>query len=147
MNDFIYKEQQLWCENVPVNKIAEEVGTPFYLYSYSTLRNHFRVFTEAFADVPHIVCFAVKANSNLAVLKALIAEGGGVDIVSGGELFRALQAGVDPGKVVYSGVGKRIDEIEYALRSGILMFNVESLQELEVINLCAQDLASRQGLH
>ncbi|OPY14075.1 MAG: Diaminopimelate decarboxylase [Syntrophus sp. PtaB.Bin001] len=146
MNDFTYKEQQLWCENVPVNKIAEEVGTPFYLYSYSTLRNHFRVFTKAFADVPHIVCFAVKANSNLAVLKALIAEGGGVDIVSGGELFRALQAGVDPGKVVYSGVGKRVDEIEYALRSGILMFNVESLQELEVINLCAQDLGVKAGI-
>jgi len=146
MNDFNYKDQQLWCENVPVSQIAEEVGTPFYAYSYATLKNHFRVFTEAFANVPHIICFAVKANSNLAVLKALISEGGGVDIVSGGELFRALQAGVDPGKVVYSGVGKRVDEIEYALRTGILMFNVESLQELEVINSCAQNLGVIAGI-
>lgn len=136
----------MWCENVPVSRIAEEVGTPFYLYSYSTLRNHFRVFTGAFAKVPHIICFAVKANSNLAVLRTLIAEGGGVDIVSGGELYRALRAGVDPGKVVYSGVGKRVDEIEYALRSRILMFNVESWQELEVINLCAQNLGVQAGI-
>jgi diaminopimelate decarboxylase len=100
MNDFLYDNQQLMCEKVPVSRIAEEVGTPFYLYSYATLRNHFRVFKEAFADVPHMICFAVKANSNLAVLKVFIDEGGGVDIVSGGELFRALSAGVDPGKVV-----------------------------------------------
>jgi len=146
MNDFKYENQQLMCEQVPVARIAEEVGTPFYLYSYATLRNHFRVFTEAFAGVPHIICFAVKANSNLAVLKAMIAEGGGVDIVSGGELFRALSAGVNPGKVVYSGVGKRVDEIEYALRSGILLFNVESWQELEVINLCAEKLGVRAGI-
>jgi len=146
MNDFLYKDQQLWCENIPVSQIAEEVGTPFYLYSHATLRNHFRVFAEAFAKVPSIICFAVKANSNLAVLRVLIAEGGGVDIVSGGELYRALQAGVEPGKVVYSGVGKRVDEIEYALRSGILMFNVESLQELEVINRCAQNLGVSAGI-
>ncbi|OPY10716.1 MAG: Diaminopimelate decarboxylase [Syntrophus sp. PtaU1.Bin005] len=146
MNDFLYDNQQLMCEKVPVSRIAEEVGTPFYLYSYATLRNHFRVFKEAFADVPHMICFAVKANSNLAVLKVFIDEGGGVDIVSGGELFRALSAGVDPGKVVYSGVGKRVDEIEYALRSNILMFNVESWQELEVINQCAQGLGLRAGI-
>jgi len=146
MHDFKYKDKQLWCENVPVSQIAEEVGTPFYLYSYATLKNHFRVFTEAFANVPHIICFAVKANSNIGVLKALIAEGGGVDIVSGGELFRALQAGVDPGKVVYSGVGKRVDEIEFALRSRILMFNVESWQELEVINSCAENLGVMAGI-
>jgi len=146
MNDFKYKNQQLMCENVPVSRIAEEVGTPFYLYSYATLRNHFRVFTEAFAEVPHMICFAVKANSNLAVLKTIITEGGGVDIVSSGELFRALQAGVNPGKVVYSGVGKRVDEIEYALRSRILMFNVESWQELEVINLCAERLEVKAGI-
>ncbi len=146
MNDFKYKDGMLWCENVPVSRIAEEVGTPFYLYSHSTLRNHFRVFSEAFAEVPHLICFAVKANSNLAVLRSFIAEGGGVDIVSGGELFRALQAGVNPEKVVYSGVGKRWDEIEYALRSGILLFNVESLQELEVINQCAGELNVRAGI-
>lgn len=146
MNDFKYKDGMLWCEKVPVSRIAEEVGTPFYLYSHATLRNHFRVFSEAFAEVPHLICFAVKANSNLAVLRSFIAEGGGVDIVSGGELFRALQAGVNPEKVVYSGVGKRWDEIEYALRSGILLFNVESLQELEVINSCAKELGLRAGI-
>jgi diaminopimelate decarboxylase len=101
------------------------------------MKQHFHVFDEAFADVPHILCFAAKANSNIAVLRIFIKEGGGVDIVSGGELYRAMKAGVDPRKVVYSGVGKKMDEIEYALETGILMFNVESAQELGVINECA----------
>ena len=137
MNYFEYMENELWCEEVPVTDIAEQVGTPFYLYSARTLKRHFNVFDSAFSSVPHIVCFSVKANSNLAILKIFINEGAGVDIVSGGELYRALRAGVDPGKVVYSGVGKRDDEIRFALESDILMFNVESSQELEVINSCA----------
>ena len=137
MHDFHYVDNELWCEEVPIPKIAGEVGTPFYLYSYRTMRNHFRVFDGAFTDIPHLVCFSAKSNANIAILKIFIREGSGVDIVSGGELYRALQAGVDPKKVVYSGVGKRIDEIEYALDCGILMFNVESSQELEVINHCA----------
>ncbi len=116
MNDFNYQDDQLFCEEVPVETIAREAGTPFYLYSHRTLRHHFRVFNAAFADVPHIVCFAVKANSNTAILRIFVREGGGVDLVSGGELYRALKAGVDPAKIVYSGVGKREDEIDFALR-------------------------------
>jgi diaminopimelate decarboxylase len=96
MNHFEYKDNRLRCEEVPVDQIAEEVGTPFYLYSLRTLTQHFRVFDQAFRDVPHIICFSLKANSNLAVLKIFINEGGGADIVSGGELYRALKAGLDP---------------------------------------------------
>ena len=146
MNDFSYIENELWCEQISVRAIAEKVGTPFYLYSYRTLKNHFHVFDQAFAEIPHIICFAAKSNSNIAILRIFIAEGGGVDIVSGGELYRAIQAGVDPRKVVYSGVGKRLDEIEYALKAGILMFNVESFQELAEINTCAQRLGKRAGI-
>ena len=134
MNDFNYRDDRLWCEDVPVEVIAGKVGTPFYLYSHKTLLQHFRVFDEALKDVPHIICYAAKANSNLAILRLFVKEGGGVDIVSGGELYRALQVGADPGKIVYSGVGKRVDEIDFALRSEILMFNVESSEELGVID-------------
>lgn len=146
MNDFNYIDHELWCEQIPVQAIAEKVGTPFYLYSHQTLKNHFYVFDQAFAGIPHVTCFAAKANSNIAILRIFIAAGGGVDIVSGGELYRALQAGVDPRKVVYSGVGKRIDEIEYALNAGILMFNVESFQELAEIHACAQRRKKRAGI-
>jgi diaminopimelate decarboxylase len=146
MNDFNYIDHELWCEQIPVQAIAEKVGTPFYLYSHRTLKNHFHVFDQAFAGIPHVTCFAAKANSNVAILRIFIAAGGGVDIVSGGELYRALQAGVDPRKVVYSGVGKRIDEIEYALNAGILMFNVESFQELAEIHACAQRRKKRAGI-
>ena len=146
MNYFHYQDEALLCEEVPVAEIAAQVGTPFYLYSCRTLRHHFRVFDSAFAEVPHIVCFAVKANSNTAILRTFVREGGGVDIVSGGELFRALKAGVDPGKIVYSGVGKREDEIDDALKAGILMFNVESEQELETINERARKLGARAGI-
>ncbi|MBN1380042.1 MAG: diaminopimelate decarboxylase [Deltaproteobacteria bacterium] len=146
MNDFHYRDNQLWCENVPVRKIAEQIGTPFYLYSHQTLKNHFAVFDQAFADVPHLVCYSVKANSNIAVLRLFIQEGAGVDVVSGGELYRAIKAGVDPQKVVYSGVGKRWDEIEYALSSNILMFNCESPQELQTINEYAQRAGKKAGI-
>ncbi len=146
MNYFHYQNEQLCCEGVSLADIAGKVGTPFYLYSEKTLRQHFRVFDSAFSDLPHIVCYAVKANSNIALLRLFASEGGGVDIVSGGELYRALQAGVDPQKVVYSGVGKRLDEIEYALRSNILMFNVESSQELQVIDECAGRLGLKAGI-
>lgn len=146
MNDFNYRDDHLFCEEVPVETIAREAGTPFYLYSHRTLRHHFRIFDSAFAEVPHIVCFAVKANSNTAILRIFVREGGGVDLVSGGELYRALKAGADPGKIVYSGVGKREDEIDFALRTGILLFNVESDQELEKINARAQILGVRAGI-
>ena len=146
MNYFHYKDDELWCEEVPITEIAKAVGTPFYLYSQRTLKHHFRVFDSAFSGVQHITCFAAKSNSNIAVLRIFIAEGSGVDIVSGGELYRALQAGVDTRKVVYSGVGKKVDEIEYALKSDILMFNAESSQELEVINSCAERLGKKAGV-
>ena len=146
MNYFNYTGNELWCEEVSISHIAEEVGTPFYLYSHRTLKHHFRVFDMAFADIPHIICFSVKSNSNIAILRIFINEGGGVDIVSGGELYRAIEAGVDTGKVVYSGVGKKIDEIEYALKSDIFMFNVESSQELHVINDCAKKMKKKAGI-
>lgn len=140
MHDFKYRENNLYCEDVLIHDIAEEVGTPFYLYSYNTLRNHFIVFDNAFKDIPHIICFAMKANSNLSILKTLIREGGGLDIVSGGELYRALLAGADPRKIVYAGVGKTREEIRYALESDIMMFNVESPQELFLIDAVAEEL-------
>ena len=141
MHFFEYKDHQLRCEAVPVREIAEKVGTPFYLYSYHTLVRHFTVFDDAFKGIPHLVCYSAKANSNLALLRLFVNLGGGVDVVSGGELFRALKGGAAPQKIVFSGVGKREDEIEYALKAGILMFNVESSQELYVIN----DVAGRIG--
>ena len=146
MNYFQYRDHALFCEEIPVEQIAREVGTPFYLYSHRTLRHHFRVFDSAFEEIPHIVCFSAKSNPNTSILHLFAREGGGIDIVSGGELYRALKAGVDPGKVVYSGVGKRDDEIDYALKTGILMFNVESVQELESINRRAEMMGVRAGV-
>ncbi|MEK6583577.1 MAG: diaminopimelate decarboxylase [Nitrospirota bacterium] len=141
MHDFTYIGNELYCEKVSIRKIAQEVGTPVYIYSSNTLRNHYQVFDAAFSEIPHIVCFAVKANSNLSILKLFASEGGGADIVSGGELFRALKAGIDPQKIVFAGIGKTEDEISFALKSNILMFNVESPLELKKINEVAGNLA------
>jgi diaminopimelate decarboxylase len=143
MHDFIYKNRELYCEGVPVKSVAQRVGTPFYLYSSNTLANHVRAFTGAFSGVPHLICFALKSNSNGAVLRLLGKEGAGADIVSGGELFRALRAGIAPKKIVYAGVGKRRDEIEYALKIGILMFNVESGEELLALDQAAQEMHAK----
>ncbi len=143
MHHFNYQAGELYCEEVPVRKIAAKVGTPFYLYSAATLGHHYRVFEAAFHGFPHLVCFAVKANANLAILSLLARLGCGADIVSGGELQRALAAGVDPGRIVYSGVGKRGDEIRAALKAGILLFNMESSQELEEINRIAGRLRKK----
>jgi diaminopimelate decarboxylase len=140
MHHFHYQDNQMYCEDVSVATIAEEVGTPFYLYSHATLRHHFLTFETAFEGIDHLVCFSAKANSNRAVLKLFADLGGGVDIVSGGELYRGLQAGIAPSKIVFSGVGKREDEIIYGLESGILMFNVESIEELELMDRCASRL-------
>lgn len=140
MHDFKYVGNELYCEEVPVKKIAQDVGSPVYIYSSRTLKNHYMAFDTAFAEVSHIVCFAVKANSNLAILNLFANEGGGADIVSGGELFRALKAGVDPQKMVFAGIGKTEEEITYALNSNILMFNVESPLELQKINEVAGKL-------
>lgn len=143
MNDFHYRNNELWCEDVPLKAIARKAGTPTYVYSRRTLERHFTVFDRSFEKIDHLVCFSAKSNSNTAILRLFAREGGGVDIVSGGELYRALQAGVDPRKIVYSGVGKRVDEIEFALETGILLFNIESLQELEVIDACAGRLGKK----
>jgi diaminopimelate decarboxylase len=143
MHHFHYINGELYCENVPVAKIAGAVGTPFYLYSHATLAHHFRTFDGAFEGHPHLTCFAVKANGNLAILRLFAGLGAGADIVSGGELFRALKAGIPPKKIVYSGVGKSFKEIRRALQAGILMFNIESSQELAEISRIASRLKVR----
>ncbi len=143
MHHFQYRENELYAEEVPVRRIARKVGTPFYLYSAATLRRHYRVFDQAFKTLPHLVCYAVKANSNLAVLRLLAREGAGADIVSGGELFRALKAGIPAEKIVFSGVGKTAREIRLALKAGILMFNVESLEELKSIARIARKMGKK----
>ena len=143
MNDFVFKENELYCEEVPVRHIASGVGTPFYLYSLATLKRHFNVFNESSKILDSIVCYSVKANSNIAILNFLFKMGWGADIVSGGELFRAIKAGVDTQKVVYSGVGKTESEIEFALKSDILMFNVESLPEVFLIDKVAWNLGKK----
>jgi diaminopimelate decarboxylase len=143
MHDFQYRGENLFCEEVAILDIAASVGTPFYLYSRQTLENHFRAFDSAFGKVDHLICFSAKANSNLAVLRVFVRLGGGVDVVSGGEIYRAIQAGVKPEKIVYSGVGKRADEIEYALKQPILMFNIESSQELLAIDQIAGKLGTK----
>jgi len=138
MHHFNYQNRELFCEDVPVKVIAKEVGTPFYLYSYATLKRHFLVFSKEFENIEHLVCYSAKANSNLAVLKTFANLGSGLDIVSGGELRKGLESGFSPEKMVYSGVGKRIDEIDFALNKGILMFNIESMEELVIINQRAE---------
>ena len=143
MRHFEYRNGELYAEDVPLARLAEEVGTPFYAYSHETLSRHFRVFDEAFSSVPHLVCFAMKSNSNLAILRLFGAMGGGLDIVSGGELFRALKAGVPPGRVVFAGVGKSDEEIAFALEQGVLLFNVESEEELANIGAAARRLGAR----
>jgi diaminopimelate decarboxylase len=142
LNHFVSKNGELFCEQVPVAAIAREVGTPFYLYSKATLTRHFQAFDTAFSGIDHLTCFAVKACSNIAILNLFAGLGGGADIVSGGELYRAITAGVDPKRIIYSGVGKTEAELRYALESGILLFNVESAQELERL----QGVAAAMGL-
>ena len=146
MNHFTYRENELYCEDVSVQKIAAEIGTPFYLYSHATLTRHFKAFNEAFEGIDRLVCFSAKANTNLAILKLFATLGCGLDIVSGGELYRGIQAGFAPNRIVYSGVGKRIDEIDYALKSEILMFNMESFDELKLINQRAGKLKKKAAV-
>lgn len=138
MHYFDYRNDELYCENVSVKSICEEVGTPAFIYSRATLERHFKVFHEPFQSVDHLICYSMKACSNLAVVRLFANLGGGVDIVSGGELYRALKAGVDPSRIVYSGVGKKVSEIDEALAAGILMFNVESEEELTLLNQRAE---------
>jgi len=135
---FYYKNNELYCEEVEVSRIAESVGTPFYLYSKKSIVDNYRDIDDAFREVPHLVCYALKANSNLNICKILANEGSGVDVVSGGELYKALYLGINPQKIVFDGVGKTEDEIIYAVKEGILLFNVESYQEIEIINKIAK---------
>ncbi len=133
MHHFAYRKDALHAEDVALERIAREVGTPVYVYSRATLERHFRVLDDAFAPLPHLLCYSVKANSTLAILSLLSKQGSGFDIVSGGELYRVLKAGGEPKRIVFSGVGKTEDEIAMALDAGILMFNVESEDELDAV--------------
>lgn len=143
MDHFCYRGDILYCEDVALDRIAQAVGTPFYCYSEATLLHHLGVFQQAFAGYPHLVCYSVKANSNLAVLDALVKQGAGLDVVSSGELVRGQRVGCPPERMVFSGVGKRSDEIRDALHHGILMFNVESVAELVRINRIAGEMGMR----
>ncbi len=146
MHRFEYKAKELYCEEVPVAKIAGAVGTPFYLYSLGTFLDHFLKLKDAFKPIDTLICFSMKANSNLTVLKTLVKSGSGLDIVSGGELYRAKKVGVEAQKIVYASVGKTKKEIEDAIGSNILMFNVESTQELELLNAVAGRLKKVQKI-
>jgi diaminopimelate decarboxylase len=137
MDHFAYRDSGLWAEDVDLAEVVERAGTPCYVYSRATLERHWRVFDDALAGHPHLVCYAVKANSSLAVLQVLARLGSGFDIVSEGELQRVLQAGGDPARVVFSGVGKRASEMRRALEVGIRCFNVESEAELQRLNSVA----------
>ena len=137
---FSYSQNDLYCEQVPLASLAARVGTPAYVYSSQAMLDNYRAYDEAFAGLPHTVCYAVKANSSLAVLALMAKAGAGFDIVSGGELFRVLQAGGDPSRVVFSGVGKAPAEVEYALSHGIHSFNCESESELTLIDAMAARL-------
>ena len=141
---FHYSEQDLYCENVPLADIARQAGTPAYVYSSGSILENYRAYDEALQRLPHTVCYAVKANSSLGILGLLAKAGAGFDIVSGGELYRVIEAGGDPSKVVFSGVGKTAGEVDYALESGIHMFNCESAAGVGA-DRCAGGAARREG--
>jgi len=143
MHHFQYQGDELYCESVPLREIASKVGTPCYVYSSATLKQHFTVFDGSFQGMPHLTCYSVKANASLAILGLFSALGGGADIVSGGELYKARRAGIPADRIVYSGVGKTTAEIDFALRENILMFNIESFQELEAVNSRAAAMNTR----
>lgn len=140
MHYFEYKKGQLYCEKVPVAEIADAVGTPFYVYSYRTFERHFRVFNDAFKKIPHITCYSCKANESSAILRMTARFGGGADIVSGGELYKALRAGIPADRMVFSGAGKAEEELRSAIRAKILMINIESEGELQAVSRLARTL-------
>jgi len=143
MDHFTYRHSELCCERVSLRALAADVGTPAYVYSRAALLESYAAYDRAFAEVPHVICYAVKANSNLGVLSTLAQAGAGADIVSGGELYRALRAGIPPRKIIFSGVGKTREEFRDALKAEILMFNVESRSELRALDEVARDLGTR----
>ncbi len=140
MDHFLYRNQVLHAEDVAIPDIAAEVGTPFYVYSTATLTRHYRLFTEALSPLPHLVCFAIKSLSNVAVLKTLGNLGAGMDVVSAGEYLRAKAAGVPGDRIVFSGVGKTREEMRLALTGGIRQFNVESEPEMRALSEVATSL-------
>ena len=139
MNFFDYKDGVLSCEDIPITQIAEKIGTPFYLYSQNTVLRHYRKLEEALSGIDHLVCYALKANPSLAISKLLADAGAGGEVVSGGELFRALRVGMPPEKIVFNGNGKTSEELKAALDAGILMFNVDSESELRLLDRLARD--------
>ncbi|MBV8176920.1 MAG: diaminopimelate decarboxylase [Verrucomicrobia bacterium] len=143
MHSFHYQRGKLTCESYPLDKAAERYGTPLYVYSSHTIVDHYKRLDQALHELHHEICYAVKANSNLAVIRLLAEQGAGFDIVSGGELYRVIKAGGNPVKCTFAGVGKSREEIEYALRCEVLSFNVESEQELSAINEIAKSLNKR----
>jgi len=146
MDAFQYRANQFLCEAVPVKTIAERFGTPTYAYSRAAILENFRAVNRGLEAIPSLVCYSVKANSNLRILRLLREAGAGFDIVSGGELARVLRAGADPQRVVFSGVGKTQQEVDAGLAAGILAFNVESAGELELIEARARALDKRAGV-
>ncbi|MBI4832026.1 MAG: diaminopimelate decarboxylase [Candidatus Lindowbacteria bacterium] len=143
MNLFNYHHGELFCEDLPISRIAETAGTPFYLYSKNTLLRHYRRFDDSLAGIGHIICFAFKANSSLAILKILADAGSGADVVSGGELYRALRVGIPPGRIVFNGNAKTEEEIKAALDCDILMFNIDSESELNLLSRFAGQMGRR----
>ena len=146
MHDFQYKDGFLHCEGISIADIVKNHPTPFYLYSYNTILDHFNKIREAFAELDPLICFSVKSNSNLNICRALVKAGAGLDIVSGGELFRASKAGCPPGKIVYASVGKTEREIETAIKKRIFLFNVESVPELIMIDTVARKLGRKANV-
>jgi len=144
MHRFKYKNNRLYCENTAIEDIAERFGTPFYLYSHRTIVDHYEKIKRAFRGLKPLICFSMKANSNLAILKTLITRGAGLDIVSGGELYKTFKVGCRPERIVYASVGKKKSEIKEAISKGILSFNVESEAELNAINMIAGRLRKKQ---
>lgn len=146
MHFFEYKNGELYCEEVPLRELASTFDTPLYVYSARTLKRHYNIFDSAFRGISHIVCYSLKANSNLAILRLLRNEGSGADVVSVGELLKAIKAGIPPGKIVFSGVGKREEELVEAVKRGILLINLESESELERLKLVAKRLGKRTNV-
>src|SRR3954464_12938670 len=140
MDFFNYKNGELYCENVPAERIAQEVGTAVYIYSKATLLHHYRQIRDAFAPLNPTICYSIKSNGNINLCKVLAQEGCGFDVTSGGELFRALQAGGDPKKMIYAGVGKTDQEIADGINAGISAFNLESEEEIENVDRVAASL-------
>src|SRR5439155_20446865 len=143
MDFFNYRNGELYCEDVPAERIAREVGTPAYVYSKATLLRHYRQVADAFKPVDATICYSIKSCGNVNLCKVLATEGCGFDVTSGGELFRALQAGGDPKKMIFAGVGKTDEEIKQALNAGIAAFNIESEAEIENIDRVAGEIGKK----